>query len=631
MKFNRTHTLRNLLHIPLRNRTAVVTIFLAALCVSLIYCIVTPAIYRAETRLVVTGDEPRLSDLDQYRPVSYVARSLRGGRNIASEVEIVKGEYLTEKVVTRVNNRIKPLGTGRTAIGRIADALRSASRFALAPLGLSTSPSDPAKRMILTFLDRLHVANPSGTDMISIAFDWTDPHSAALVANTYADEYAIQQSLVNDSSRLSQFYEDQAGLLEKRLQEADAQYQTLLSGSHMAEPGLQRDLFIRNLADITSRINSTDAEIKEIRARMGKIREMARKPNVWVENAGSRSDRRNGYLRSLDGLYASLREEKEFLLRDHSSDDPEVRAIDKRLESVRIQKIDGALEVAAMDLSIAEARKSILTRQLGAEQKKLKTINSRIIALERLERERSSIEKEYRTYSEKAENLRITNDLEANKISAVKVLIPAVPPIAPSYPRKWAIILFSALGGLVLGLLFSAIKEFFNHTFREDHEVARILDIPLLLTVPDQAHGPAVNSRRGTINGGVARLRRLFGQELRRPLWGNGSAKSGAALILGLVLAAACIFYLYRPFLSPDPSAAKKIFVPVRNDEEAVSLSSIYPVVWSNSVDSELPLLVPPEAGSSLLSEELEKQRSDLYRRHQEVEAKLRKARPEGR
>jgi uncharacterized protein involved in exopolysaccharide biosynthesis len=627
MEFKRKHTLRDLLYLPLRNKATIGTIFLAALCVSLIYCIVMPATYRAETKLVVKGDTSRFSGLDQHRPDSYVTRSFRGEQQMAPEIEIIKGEYLTEKVVARVNNRIEPLRTGHTAIRRIADGIRSAFRFVLAPLGLSTTPSDPIKRMVLTFLDRLHVTNPPGTEVVSIAFDWTDPHSAALVANTYADEYAIQQSLLNDSRRLYEFYKDQAGLLEKKLQDAEKQHRTLLGGSPVPE----QDILVRSIADITTRINRTDTEIGEIRTRISKIREMTKRPSAWVEGTGSGGrGRSDGYLRSLDRFYVDLRKEREFLLKDHSPDDLEVRAVDNRLESLRIQKIDGALEVAAMELSVAKIRRSILAKQLTVGQKRLRALRPEPVALQRFDREKDLIEKDYRVYRRSAEDLRIANDLEALKISNVKVLTPAVPPIVPTSPRSGTIIFYAGLGGILLGLLFSGIKECFDHTFREDDQVARILDIPLLLSVPDQTHGPVAASTRGAANGGAARLRRMLGQELRRPLWGNRSAKNGTIVILSLLLAAVCLFYLHRSFASPRPFTAERAFVAVRNDEETVSFSSVYPPVWSSSGNRESPLSVPARGESTLLSEEVEKQRVDLYRRHEKAEAVLEKIRPEG-
>ena len=259
-----------------------------------------------------------------------------------------------------------------------------------------------------------------------------------------------------------------------------------VSGSKIADVGLQREFSLRNANDISSRINDVDATIEpdtgEDRTDPGDGAE-ARTPGSTL---AGRIPERQGYLRSLDALYAGLQSEKERLLISRAPDDAEVRDLDSRMESLRIQKIDAALEMAAIDLSLAQNSRSTLARQLSAERERLRTITTKANTLEQLGREKDMAEWSYRTYKKNAEDLRISTDLEAHKITSVKVLVPAVPPITPAYPRMGIIVFWGAVGGLLLGLLFSATREFFDHTFTDDRQVTQILDIPLLLTVPEQ-------------------------------------------------------------------------------------------------------------------------------------------------
>jgi uncharacterized protein involved in exopolysaccharide biosynthesis len=634
MEYRRKRTLRDLLYVSLKNKSVILLLFLAALCISLIYCIATPTTYRAETRLVTRVEEPRVVGLDRYRPDSYVALARDGGPPHLNPTGIITGEYLTRKVLARLQGKIVPLKTGPAPIGQIAETVRTGSRAVLAPVGLSTSPSEPAERMVLTFLDRIHVGSFPDTTMISIAFDWTDPRFAALVANTYADEYVMQQTVVDDSQRLRTFYADQADLLQKRLKEAEDRYQAFLSGADFADLGLQKELLLRSAVDINNRMAVTDTEIGQISARIKRVGEMARRRDRWIETPELYASDRQGYLRSLDETYAGLWSEKERLLKNRAPDDPEIKVIDGRMESLKIQKMDEVLDMAGTELSLAQKRKSILARQLSAERQRLKSITSKSVALEQLLREKELVEQDYRAYRRAAEDLRVTNDLEARKISGIKVIVPAIPPLVPAYPKRGVLILYSALGGLLLGLLVSAVKEFFDHTFRDEYQVAEILDVPLLLSVPQQTHyGPPASAARGAINGAVTRLRRILGQELRRPLWGNGSARSGTTLTLIAILAAACLLYLFRslPFILPQRFPATRAFTPVPGQERLVSLSAIYPSVWSDRVDSRPS--VAPEPGLSertLLSDEMEKQRGDLEKRRQDAEVELRRVRPEG-
>ncbi len=67
MGFKRRLTLRDLLCTALKNRALVITLFLAAPVVSLLHCMATPPIYRAETKLALVIEEAGLTDLAEGR------------------------------------------------------------------------------------------------------------------------------------------------------------------------------------------------------------------------------------------------------------------------------------------------------------------------------------------------------------------------------------------------------------------------------------------------------------------------------------------------------------------------------------------------------------------------------------
>jgi uncharacterized protein involved in exopolysaccharide biosynthesis len=289
--------------------------------------------------------------------------------------------------------------------------------------------------------------------MISIAFEWTDARFAALAANTYADEYATQYALLSESQRLHGFYADQVDLLTRKLKEADDRYKKFLSSSGIADAGLQKELLIRRIAELDDRITAADIDMSQAQARLKGIR----------ESTGS------------------------------------------SVES--IETPESPVKRAGMELTLAQAAKSNLVRQLSSERKKLSSINSAAIELQQLQRERDIAEGNYRNYRKAAEHLRVSDDMLARKISSVKVAVPAVPPITPVHPKKGLIIICSAIGGLLLGFVLAAVREFFNDTFRHDDDVARILDVPLLLSVPLQTFDSGVvGLRTGAMNGGASRL-----------------------------------------------------------------------------------------------------------------------------
>jgi polysaccharide biosynthesis transport protein len=573
----RSFTLRDLLFVALKNRALVVTVFCAAVAVSLIYCIVTPPVYRAETTLVIRVAKTPLLGLDQYRPDSYAGLSFQGSLPVRHEIEILEGEYLTEKVLSRLKGRVEPLRTGRTPITEMAGAIRASFRAVLSSVGLWTGPTDPEKQLVLTFLDSLHITPLKDTEAVSISFDWTDPRFAALVANAYADEYATQYTLADESRRLAGFYADRTGLLAEKLKETEERYQSFLSRSNIADMALQKELLLRNIAEISNRISLAETDIAQAQAKEKRTREMMRKQKEWLE-------------------------------------------------------ADSLLDKAAMELALAQSRKTSLLRQLSTERKKLDGINARTVGLAQLEREKAIAEENYRTQLRKTEDLRVSEDLDTKKISNVKVAIPAVPPATHFHPNRGLVVLLSAIGGLLFGLVLSGVKKYFDHTFQRDKDVFDVLDVPLLLSVPFQAHGNAdAEVKQGRSNTGANRLRKLFGQEFRRPLAENGTLRNGSAIVLCVALAAVPLLYFFKslptsPHLVMEPGMSSR----ARLDERVVSLSTVYP---TGPFNERKPVVV--SEGKSqlpelwLLSDELEGQRRHLEKKRGQLEDQLRKVRPE--
>jgi uncharacterized protein involved in exopolysaccharide biosynthesis len=573
----RSFTLRDLLLRTLKNRALVVTALCAALVVSLIYCIVTPPTYRAETTLVIRVARTPLSGLDQYRPDSYAGQSSQGSLPVRHGIEILKGEYLTEKVLARLKGRVEPLRTGWTPIAEMAGAIRTGFRAVLSTVGLSAGPTGPEKQLVLTFLDSLHVTPLNGTSAVSIAFDWTDPSFAALVANTYADEYVTQYALTDESRRLAGFYADRTDLLKEKLKEAEERYQSFLSRSNIADMALQKELLLRNIAEIGNRINLAEVDIAQARAKERKIKEMMRSRKEWFE-------------------------------------------------------ADSLLDKAAMELALAESKKTSLLRQLSTERKKLDGITAETVGLAQLEREKGIAEENYRTQLRRTEDLRVSEDLDTKKISNLKVAIPAVPPATHFYPNKGLVVLLSAISGLLFGLVLSGVKEYFDHTFQREKDVYDILDVPLLLSVPLQTRGNAeAETWQDRSNGGAKGLRKFLGQKFGRPRAENGTLRSGSVIALCVALAAVSLLYFFKSLsTSPYRVTEPGMPAPAGLEEKAVSLSAVYPTGPFNGRMS-----VPVTEGRPqlpelwLLSNEMEGQRRHLEKKRVQLEDELRKIRPE--
>ncbi len=573
----------------------ITTVFLTAIVLSLVYCIVTPPVYRAETKLLVKLGKSQVSSMEQFRPEVYNVVFQERTQNIRNEMELLKGQYLTEKVLARLRDRIEPLKTDESIIGRVVEGVKTMVGTIFSWLGLSSRPVATDKGTVLIFMNALHVTYLEDTDMISVAFDWTDPKFAALVANVYADEYVTQHMLVYESQKSYRFYIDQIAMFEKKLRDAEDRLQNFLASTNIANIVLQKDLLLRNLADLQNQLNTTSIDLSQAQTKINKIREMARSTG-WVETPemGSHMADKQAYLRSVDEAYFRLRAERQRLLKFYTTRSDEIKAIDTQLAGLRKQKTESLLNIAGLELSLLQDKKASLGREIGGERKKIDDINVKTVSLKQLERERDITEQNYQVYKKKAEELRISDDLDSRRISDVKIAMPAIPPLTAAYPKKGLIVIISAIVGLALGFSFSAVSEFFNHTFRGHEDVLDVLGVPLLLTVPLIGVSEPQPFRHGAMRRGFEGFRRAFSREDQQAAAGGRGAfaPGGVNVMVFFVLLMTGIggymLYLHKSDVDMNEAILAAQTASQRPaSAQQVSLAAVYPVRLFNNAPAK--------------------------------------------
>jgi uncharacterized protein involved in exopolysaccharide biosynthesis len=463
-------SVRDVLYIFFKNEYIILITLLTAVIAATAYCLIAPPVYRAETKILVKLGKAQISGMEQYRPEAYNMLFQERTQNIHNEMELIRGQFLTQKVLTKLK----------------ADFPEMAAKYDV----------EVSKKRVEKFLDALRVQFLEESDMLRLTFDWPDSAFAALVARTYAEEYIDHHTKVHQSKRSYQFYIEQIDLYEKKLKEAEDALQHFLDTTGIANIALQKDVLLKNISDAETRYQDAAVEHGQVLVKMNKIKEMIA-ASGWVEtpDIGSKGIDKQAYLRTLDESYFRLMTERARLLKYFTPKAEEVQSIDLQLANLRGQKNESLLNIAGTDLAAAESKRTMQFRELSRQKKELHKINALTAELRELERKRDIVEGNYRLYKKKGEDLRISDDLDARRLTGVLVATPAIPPLSPAYPRKGLVIGLSAVIGLFFSFCFCAIREFFNHTFKDDDSVSTILDVPLLLSVPliGGTHGKAAN------------------------------------------------------------------------------------------------------------------------------------------
>jgi uncharacterized protein involved in exopolysaccharide biosynthesis len=478
METKRTFSLRDVFYILFKNKVLILSVFLTSLITSACYCLFVSPLYRAEAKIIVKLGKAQFAGMEQYRPENYNILFQERSANINNEIELIRGQYLTQKVVERMKKHIEE------AKKRLAGSGSRENRL-LSWFGVHHKESDE-KGYVNSFIRALKVTYIEDTDMMKLSFRWTDPLFAALAANTYVDEYISQHTKVHESRQTYQFYLEQLELYDKLLKQAEDELQTFLNQTNISNLALQKDLLLRRIAELEADHVSNRVIVEQGVTKLNSVKKMAANPDGWIEtpDLGSPNADKLAYLAALDQSYFRLKVERERLLKTYTPKATEVRSIDRQLSGLRKQKTDSLLNIINTEVSIAIAKKNSLFRELTTQKKQLEGINGLTMRLKQLERQREIVEVNYQLYKKKAEDLRISDDLDTRKISSVKIVSPAITPMAPYFPDSALIIGLSSLLGLFFAFTLASVREFFSHTFKDDIDIRNYLGLPLLITVP---------------------------------------------------------------------------------------------------------------------------------------------------
>jgi uncharacterized protein involved in exopolysaccharide biosynthesis len=100
-----------------------------------------------------------------------------------------------------------------------------------------------------------------------------------------------------------------------------------------------------------------------------------------------------------------------------------------------------------------------------------------------------------KTYRTQIEQLGINQALNDRGFASVTVLNPAVAPDRPSAPRKGMILGLAAGFGVLFAAAFVIVSEFFDRSFTGERDVARVLGLRVVATVPQLDRTPRPRRR----------------------------------------------------------------------------------------------------------------------------------------
>src|SRR4051812_48915935 len=148
---------------------------------------------------------------------------------------------------------------------------------------------------------------------------------------------------------------------------------------------------------------------------------------------------------------------------------------------------DARLEMELLDrqLSKKQSTEVAIRKQISAYQLRVEVVPTRESEMTELMRDYQTLQGQYTSLLSKKEDSKISANLERRQIGEqFKLLDPARLPEKPFSPDRGRLNIMGMVGGVGIGLLLIGLLEYRDNSFKTDHEIMRVLSLPVLAVVP---------------------------------------------------------------------------------------------------------------------------------------------------
>jgi uncharacterized protein involved in exopolysaccharide biosynthesis len=375
-------------------------------------------------------------------------------------------------------------------------------------------PRDPEKRAATkiekatkSLSKALEVVVEKRAHVIDVTYGKTGPpETPACVLNNLSKLYLQKHLQLRRPPGSFQFFAEQTVKYQQALADAETQLSAFGRSEGVVAPDVQRTLTAQKLVDASAALSEMRQIIAQDRRRIHSLEsQLAETParSITLEHSDSASQ----LLQQLQFNLLTLELKRTQILVKYEPSYPLVQEIVQEIaqtkaaiaeaEKAHIGGVttdrDPAHELLREDLLKTRADLASHEAGAGALSETIRNLQEQTLKLDRtalkqqaLLREEKASESNYLLYLSKREDARASDTLDSRRIDNVVL---AVPPSVPVLPAT------NPLFVVFLGFLFAAfvsvattlLAEYLDPTFRTSAEVIEILDIPVVVSVPNQA------------------------------------------------------------------------------------------------------------------------------------------------
>lgn len=457
--------------IVFRQGQLIIAIVIIALVAGLVVTLLTRPKYEASSTVVV---DPNTARVVEGQDIEGAVAPNEMVRYLKTEATIIKSEKMAYRVVDALKLADRNDFFGDDAPDRkLTDAERKARREAAAGM----------------LRGGVTVATSNDTAIITITYSSFSPEYAAMIANSYADNYVIEGTRTNieTNANAQKIIQEQIAKLRVQLQDAELQANAyarangivgapVSSGVGDNATSSGQTITSANLASVNASL--TDLKTKRIQAEQ-RWRAIENVPATRLPEV-----QQNAMLQPLVAERSKAIAELSQLRQRYGDSYPRIRELNAQVSSLdnQINRIGNDIKTAARDqYLIAKRQEDGLAAELQKASGATLEEQDKRVRYGLLDRDAAALRTQLAALLDRYNQLAAASNFSggtASKLDSAHV------PGGPSSPDLMKNMLIAFALGLVLAAVAAVLREFLDDRLRSPEEVERKLGYPMLGFTP---------------------------------------------------------------------------------------------------------------------------------------------------
>lgn len=418
---------------------------------------------------------------------------------VLSEIEILKSNSLMERLVKQLGLLDDPEFNGSLRPQGIVDGFVEGTlhprnwipapwyaAIAGADPGLELNEDEKAARTNSKVVDAVarnfSIQPVRRSYVLSLSFTSESPRMAALITNTLADLYIVDQleAKFEATRRATGWLNDRLGTLRAKVLDTEKAAESFRAKAGLSQ-GKDVSVNAQQLTEINTQLILARSKKAEAEARLRQVQTLIKSEGgaeSAVEVLSSQlisrlREQETGVLRKAAEMASRYGERHPKMINFRA----EIGDLKKKIK-LEVSRIVKGL---GNEVQIARARAQSLLASLKTLQKTAASQGRSQVRLRALEREATANRLLYETFLSRFKETSQQDDIQQ---ADARIISKAQPPTEPSFPKKRLIIALAFAGSLFLGIAIVFLLERLDNGFRTGELIEALTGIPTLGMIP---------------------------------------------------------------------------------------------------------------------------------------------------